>query len=132
MNNENSTSMTTNDSTSEQPPAYPPGSLQEFFDNTPEKWIKFAYARNKNGEDISGLINSQMINNGVCFCLLGGIRKVFKVDDDISNKTQEVRDKIVTAIEKLFPRRPSSIHVFNDHPETTFEDRKKVLKEANV
>ena len=109
-------------------PSYPPGSLQEFFDNTPEKWTQHDYARDKNGRETS-IFDPE----ATCFCLLGGISKVYNVTvDDLDDKTLEIREKINEAIRKLFPDRPSYIHKFNDHPDTTFEDIKKVLKEANV
>lgn len=102
------------------------GPLRAFFDNDPSKWTKGYYA--KTAEDCPIGAYS---NNAVCFCLLGGTQKLGLV-------LEEVHKKLVPIIQKLYPDRDdpsgiiSTIAYFNDHPDTTFEDIKKVLKAANI
>lgn len=76
--------------------------------------------------------------HGCKMCLLGASRKlsdlsedtpfVFRGDTEHYSRTS----KLSAAIRKLFPKRPSAVSSFNDHPNTTFEDVCQVIKEAGV
>jgi hypothetical protein len=84
-------------------------------------WTKESYARDKDGFHIS------YDDPAACkFCIHGAVYRVCGMlgGGNIWQKLEEAR-------KKLFPDSIGLIN-FNDRPETTFEDVKKVLAEANV
>jgi hypothetical protein len=87
--------------------------------SSPEKWTKGADARNSNGNIV--YTNS---DDASCFCLRGAV-----ILCRISLPT--ARTKLRAALTKLYPTFSDYVD-FNDHPDTTFEDVQKVLKEAGL
>jgi hypothetical protein len=81
------------------------------------KWTKKEIARDKSGNCVH-----PKSSDAVCFCILGAYYKCESVG--IGRVSAAVRD--------LFPERDQGIPYFNDHPETTFEDVRKVLLAAGL
>lgn len=89
-------------------------SLQKLF-NDEKRWIKCKLA---NEEETA------------C-CLLGGLRYIYP-----KNST-EIEYKLLITIQKLYPRQYPvtsilNVNTFNDHPDTTIKDIRKVIKAAGV
>ena len=88
--------------------------VQELFQNE-DCWIK-------------GVPRIVDRSGAVRYCLIGAIYEVYN-DHAIPNQNYNLALK---AIEKLFPDRfTGTIQAFNDHKETTINDIRKVVKEAN-
>ena len=97
--------------------------------SSPEKWTKDWYFKDGNGNRISSWKDRRI----TCYCLMGA---GFACYPDLSGETYH--DTLVEVIRKLFPDRMKNctqgnkVAYFNDHPDTTFEDVQRVLKEADV
>lgn len=104
-----------------------PTSLKELFD-CPARWIKKALFGRRGGMGFVSLDSSQEAN---CFCLVGGVRHVYGFGVGHNEKLRE-------AVRKLFPNRMMQtpfydlVVSFNNHPDTTFADLRKVIEEADV
>lgn len=104
-----------------------PTSLKELFD-CPARWIKKALSGRRGGMGFVELHSSQEKN---CFCLVGGVGHVYGFGEGH-------RTKLTAAVRKLFPRQyvensfSDLIVDFNNHPDTTFADLRKVIEEADV
>jgi hypothetical protein len=90
--------------------------------DSPEKWTKGEYARDASGKSID--FSS---NDAQCFCLRGAI---YRLGDDNDECRQNLHN-LSRAVARLYPQF-WGVTSFNDHPETTFEDVQKVLKEAGL
>ena len=99
--------------------------VQELLDS-PEKWTKYNYARQRFSEENSTIVNPEdPVAN--CWCLHGAIIKCYGRQND---EASEARTKLYKAIEETYGRK--SIAIFNDSLETTFEHIQKVIKKANI
>lgn len=102
-----------------------PITLKELFDH-PSRWIKGAVRGRRGG---MGFVKTGVSpEEANCFCLVGGMAYVL----DRNSGYSEMRGKIQTAICKLFPNRGKDHIDFNNHPDTTFTDLRRVIEEANV
>lgn len=102
-------------------------------------WCKDRFAQDSTGTTVS------CHDNKACKrCLLGAIYKVYPIkfgqfdatgDGSEYLQTQaiqaEVIDKVMVALNSS-GKEWSSIPEFNDHPDTTFEDVKKVLEQCDI
>lgn len=100
--------------------------LSELLDK-PEKWTKGSSARDKNNKQVH-----PQEPEAVCWCLEGGLRCVTN-----GNRWSPWVETLRSTIIRLFPNRTDPLGVkiistFNDHPDTTFEDIQKVIKEAGL
>jgi hypothetical protein len=106
--------------------------MQELFESA-KRWTKEFYARETSKEPGCLFMQAILTYPGKysCFCLLGGAIKVYEDYD----KYDEVKEKLEKVIKKYYPRRWKSgicVPSFNDHPKTTIEDIRRVVKLANV
>jgi hypothetical protein len=87
------------------------------------KWIKGAYAKDKYGDSIneSDQDACQWCLDGAGYCCYG-----------IGVWQKEVRPKVCTAIEKLNQQKDAVVVNWNDDPNTTFEDVKKLVEELDI
>lgn len=72
-----------------------------------------------------------------CYCLLGALEHRYGLDKGKVRPIQRVLYKaalrrVKKAIYILFPERNLNIAAFNDHPQTTIEDVRKVCRLARV
>ena len=95
--------------------------IQELFSDA-SKWCKVYYAKDKEGRG-----TGPNVVDAVCWCLEGAIRKCY-----VRSEIQQVKEKLAVAAQQLFPKRRGSSIVFNDDPETTFEDVRKLVELADV
>lgn len=104
-----------------------PTSLKELFD-CPARWIKKALFGHRGG---MGFVNLDCSQEANCFCLIDGIRRVYGYDEGHL-------EKLRIAVRKFFPDRMMQtpfydlVVSFNNHPDTTFADLRKVIEEANI
>lgn len=104
-----------------------PTSLKELFD-CPARWIKKALSGRR---DSMGFVNLDCSQEANCFCLVGGIRHIYRFGGGH-------RERLDVAVRKLFPNRVmrysiyDSVVSFNNHPDTTFADLRKVIEDADV
>ena len=95
--------------------------VRELLDS-PEKWIKGALARDKNGNKVLS-----QDENAIQWCLVGAIVKcqgyVYYTDMAV---------KIERAITKCIEQPFNNLVDFNNDENTTFEDIQKVLELADV
>lgn len=87
-----------------------------------KRWTKGTWQRNKYGHPVS-----EDCKSACKFCLEGALQHIY---DDYERRNAEKR--IEQAINDLFPGKFHSLISFNDNPETTYEDIKRVLQRANV
>ncbi len=87
------------------------------------KWTQDAFARDAKGYPVAATGPS-----ATCFCLLGALRKCGHDINDLGGGTpyRILRDIVVA--QTGF----TTITIFNDSPNTTFDDIKKVLQLANL
>jgi hypothetical protein len=97
-------------------------SLQSLFREN-DHFTKGEYAQMKNGE-----VCSPRDKEAVKFCLYGAIDRVY----GNSHEGAEAVDRLIIAVNKLFPCFTNSITSFNDAEATTIRDIRKVVKEAKV
>lgn len=98
----------------------------------PEKWTKGVPARTATGEQ-----SPSFTSDAVCWCALGALTRCGVYDRKLKIKLGEIAAK-------LFPERVKDCKrislqqgiyfaaAFNDHPDTTFEDVRKVLIESGL
>jgi hypothetical protein len=84
--------------------------LKELF-STPDKWTKRAFARDSEG-DVTGILMS----DAACWCLFGGLVKVFDNMSAMQNSPE--KRFLEESIKKNFDL---NITHLNDDPLTTFE-----------
>src|SRR5689334_13953131 len=107
-----------------------PKTLQEFFQDE-SRWMK--------GE--LGTTDDDAILSGECCCLMGAIYYIYN-DGYVCPNTKKDTDtfaiitcKVADAISKRVGRKNSptmTIALYNDAPDTTIEDIREIVKEANV
>lgn len=90
--------------------------------DSPEKWTKRAFARDKTG----GVV-SEFSDDAVCWCLLGAAVKCHNYNDEFAHACE----KLEQAVDTLFSHFGQA-SVFNDAADTTFADVRKVLELADV
>lgn len=102
-------------------------------------WTKGVYAMNRDGDDVDReCIKECDPSNLTCFCLAGGIEKVYE-----GNAHAAVEARLAGVIRSLFGNRiklrqrphisdETAITVFNDDEKTTIQEIRKVVKIANV
>jgi len=90
--------------------------LKKLFDS-PEKWTQGTLARRHDGKPVS-IYDSA----ATCFCLFGGLRKCYGYTEDAGS--------IVRAITGYIKR--ELIPLYNDSPERTFEDIKKLVNDLDI
>lgn len=99
------------------------------------RWCKDALARDKDGKSVptldiryydQGRRPLDLGQKAYSFSLYGAICKCYEYDDH-----ERVVDKIHQALKKVIGR-DMVIAVFNNHEQTTFEQIKKVIQEAEV
>ena len=110
--------------------------LQELFTDE-SKWTKGASARNE-----EGVLCPPHFSEARSWCLMGAINLCCRHDFDERKATIHALKNAITggrpndlstAIqEKNTPNEVVEISRFNDSPETTFADIRKVIEEANV
>lgn len=89
----------------------------------PEKWTKGAFARRK-----TGTRTEWTDERAVCWCMEGALLVCGHLGAD---EWRKVKDFIL--VKPAFSARTEgSINEFNDHPDTTFEDVRRVLIEAGL
>lgn len=76
------------------------------------KWTKNTFARNEEG-------SPTILQQGTCWCLLGGVRFCYLDGQETETK---IRDKLNV----------DSIALWNDAPERTFSDVKKLVEELDI
>lgn len=101
----------------------------------PEKWTKGETARRADGKRAFS-----MDDGAVCWCIHGAISSCMAWGGGFD----QTRHLLNETIKRLFPERVEAINriegttgvffhaAFNDHPETTFEDVRRVLIEAGL
>ncbi len=101
-------------------------SLVELFDSE-AKWAKRVLARDKYNMPVSNLSPY-----AVCWCLVGGIKKIYGINRRINDKLIEAGKAL--GFEKRFAidGQVPSVSRFNDSMDTTFEDIKAVIVKAGV
>jgi len=93
---------------------------------TEKQWTKDVGALNKEGKPTSSIDES-----AIQWCLVGAVKKLLYQTP--AKDVPEIPFIMLTnAIKKLYPDRGSTIGDFNDHPDTTFKDVVKVIKEAGA
>lgn len=95
-------------------------SLRELF-RTPSRWCKGSLARSSTGEEVQ-----PRGTKAAKFCLVGAVYRVYP-----PTKRWRVEEELSHSIGKVTGRARDIVE-FNDDMETTFEDIRKVLKEAKV
>lgn len=93
-------------------------SLQELFEDE-GRWTKGAFAKDSNGNSVSFRRDC-----ATCFCLAGGVFVVYP--------PEEQQGVFVKLREAVVARGYHSEEYFNDHPSTTIDDIRRVVKEAGV
>ena len=101
--------------------------LQELFSD-PKRWTQGRLAQDSSGEKVT-----TCDNKAVCFCLVGGAKRVYK------HEAPSVCQKLAVAIVG-FPFENSryesvcldKITQWNDDPARTIADIQRLVKEANV
>lgn len=85
-----------------------------------KRWTSGEYARTKNNRIVEAS-NPKAVK----FCLYGALEFVY------GSEYSRQSDALRKVIKKLFPLR-DGIVIFNDHPETSISDIRKVVKLAKV
>lgn len=88
---------------------------------TEKDWTKGYFARAEDGEKVE--IDD---TSATCYCLIGAMDKA---------NLRSFSEAMCESVKKLFPERTQHGHpivIFNDHPETTFDDVCKVIELAGV
>ena len=108
-------------SESETTPIYPPGTLQEFFDDGRSKWGRHADATTK-----AGMVVDIESPNAVRFCMVGAVRKVYR--ESSPKKMDEVLGKLLDYTRGLGF---DCITTWNDSY-ASFSEVKRVVKELGI
>lgn len=77
--------------------------------DTPEKWTKGAFARDRDGDDVYETDG----DTAVCWCAVGAINKAFGCHAGLT---------VVQALYAALPADFQLVASFNDHPDTTHAD----------
>jgi hypothetical protein len=94
--------------------------LKELF-STPDKWTKKAFAR-----DSEGNVTAMIMPDAVCWCLFGGLVKVFESLPEMQNsREKEILEKTISKDYAFL-----AISAFNDDSQTTFEMVHQVIDGA--
>lgn len=96
--------------------------LQKLFSNS-KRWTKGAEARSKTGRSVD-----PKSRQAVCWCLSGAITKCY------SNWSERIRvfAKVASFMRAGVMYAPYFIANFNDRPQTTIAQIRKIVKRANV
>lgn len=94
--------------------------LQELFAKD-GSWTQRAFARKNNGEVC--VLDSE---EAICWCLAGGIEKIYKYNDN--NSIKKIRAIIADKLN--IPK--YSILDWNDMDERTIDDIRNLVKELNI
>jgi hypothetical protein len=106
--------------------------LRDLYDH-PNHWTKAAWARNTKGQAVVSW-NEQ----AVCWCLAGGVSSVarrFTADSKtLRSAVNDMVKSLMASIRKLYPQlgldADDTPAIFNDHPDTTIADIRKVIEHA--
>lgn len=88
------------------------------------KWTRGISARNSIGKPIA--FDSPL---ATCWCLIGAYIKCYPGEVDLTNPNS-VYQKLIKAVKTKTPF--IGISVFNDHPQTTFADIRKLIEELDI
>lgn len=80
------------------------------------KWTKGAFAKDESGSPVAS-----MSYRAVCYCLIGATRHCYNNPDDQNNILSIIEAKI-----------KQSIPSWNDAPERTFDDIRKLVEELDI
>lgn len=92
--------------------------------SSPDKWTKGATAR-----DTYGLRVFTKDKNAVCWCLVGATIKCYC---SCTNTAADPNCKVKEIYEKINEKIDTTITIWNDSPERTFEDVKKLVEELDI
>jgi hypothetical protein len=108
------------------------GSLRELFEGHPDRWAKSHLAITARGKGVIPSRKNEVTHEIVSWCLYGGAAKL--ADDHPEAHLCTTQDKLRGAIRDLFCDRSmtGSIIMFNDHPDTTFEDVMEVVRQSGT
>lgn len=90
--------------------------IYELLD-TPEKWLKGYFAKNKDGEFVKPLDEE-----AVQFCIVGAVIKCYGTEGKYSEVINSIKNKLNL----------SCLITYNDKSSTSYEDIIKVAKELDV
>ena len=104
--------------------------------NKATRWTKYTFAKTRDGVRVTP---SRLIEEADCFCLEGALMYVLNRNISVCRRSEQF-GKLKKAILELFPERARTpenlpncaVFAFNDHPDTTFEDVRKVVELAGV
>lgn len=102
-------------------------SIHELFSRA-DRWVKGSLAYTVADPEGSLAVSCKVTSpKAVCFCLLGGVKRVYAPGD-----RTPVQRRLRDVIKRLFPDRAyrGDIIDFNDHSDTDIKDIRKVVKLA--
>ncbi len=97
--------------------------IKELFSG-PDRWIQKSYAR-----DINNNITTWNATNAHSFCLIGAVCHCYTLDTNIRS---EIYKKLRAELYPEMPAEQISIAEWNDAPERTFEDVKKLVNDLDI
>lgn len=91
------------------------------------KWTKGTFARDENNCNID-----PYSKGAICWCIKGAIMRCYEGDDEYWHANNEIRAAIAKL--KYFDKPTININImgFNDNPNTTFADIRRVIEEADI